>query len=244
MKKIFILAMLSVIFSINVVFAEKIPYPENLDTTTDGASAAPAEINHANSIYFPKNDFYNMQSTADRIILKNYRTYQQTTEYTCGPAAVLTVLDYFGEKNFDEMTLANEMKTKPYPIGTTTKNIVKFFEKIGWEVDSSLNHKKIETYDDFKNFVLKNLKNDTPILVENVEWGGHWRVIIGYDTLGTEEKLDDVLIMMDSYDTSDHSQDGYAINNGWRFFSMWFDHSLFPKSQKNQPWIIARPKNN
>ena len=242
MKKKILMAMLAGIFSINTAFAEKIPYPENLDTTSDGASAAPAEINHDDSIYFPKIDFENLPSTDDRIILKNFPTYQQTTEYTCGPAAGLTVLYYYGEKNFDEMSLVKEMKTQPYPIGTNTKDMANFFEKIGWEVDSSLKHESFAEYDEFKNFVWENLKNDTPILVENVEWGGHWRVIIGYDTLGTAETLDDVLIMADSYDTSDHHQDGYAINNGWRFFSMWFDHSMLPKKQRNQPWIVARPK--
>ena len=139
------------------------------------------------------------------------------------------------------MTLAKEMKTTP-AVGTDAKNMANFFEKIGWEVDSSLKHKPFAEYDDFKNFVLKNLRENTPILVENVEWGGHWRVIIGYDTLGTDDTLDDVLIMMDSYDTSDHNQDGYVVNNGWRFFSMWFDHSMLPKNQQNQPWVIARPK--
>lgn len=241
MKKKILLAILAGIFSINTAFAEKIPYPENLDTTTEGASSAPNEINHGDSIYFPQIDFANMTTTADRIILKNYPTYQQTRENTCGPAAALTVLHFYGEKSFDEMTLAKEMKTKP-AVGTDAKNMANFFEKIGWEVDSSLNHKPFAEYVDFKNFVLKNLRENTPILVENVEWGGHWRVIIGYDTLGTENELDDVLIMMDSYDTSDHDQDGYVVNNGWRFFSMWFDHSMLPKKQQNQPWVIARPK--
>ena len=81
-----------------------------------------------------------MSSTTDRIILKNYRTYQQTNEYTCGLAAALTVLYYFGEKNFDEMTIAKEMKTKPFK-GTTTKDMANFFEKIGWEVESSKSQK-------------------------------------------------------------------------------------------------------
>ncbi len=45
-----------------------------------------------------------------------------------------------------------------------------------------------------------------------------------------------------SYDTGDHRQDGYAVNNAWKFFSMWFDHSMLPENQRNQPWIIARPK--
>ena len=80
-----------------------------------------------------------------------------------------------------------------------------------------------------------------PIMVENVEWGGHWRVIIGYDTMGTNNTLDDVLILVDPYDTCDHKQDGYVVNNGEKFFSMWFDHSMLPEEQKEQPFIIARP---
>ena len=118
----------------------------------------------------------------------------------------------------------------------------KFFEKIGWQVDNNLNHKPFENYAAFKDWVIKNLRENTPIMVENVEWGGHWRVIIGYDTLGIKDTLDDVLIMMDAYDTSDHKQDGYVINNGRRFYAMWFDHSMLPQDQRKQPWIIARPK--
>ena len=144
MKKTFLLAMLAGIFSINTAFAETIPYPKDLVIKPDeGAVSAPAEINHNDSMYFSENDFYNMTSTADRIILKNYPTYQQTTEYTCGPASALTVLYFFGEKH---------------------------------------------------------------------------------------------------YDTSDHKQDGYVINNGRRFYAMWFDHSMLPQDQRKQSWIIARPK--
>jgi hypothetical protein len=36
------------------------------------------------------------------------------------------------------------------------------------------------------------------------DWGGHWQVIIGYDTMGTEVEQDDVLIVADPYDTTDH----------------------------------------
>ena len=74
-----------------------------------------------------------------------------------------------------------------------------------------------------------------------MEWGGHWRVIIGYDTMGTETTLDDTLILADPYDTCDHKQDGYVVQNGEKFFAMWFDHSMLPDNQRNQPWIIAHP---
>jgi len=201
---------------------------------------SPAQINHADSIYYAQPDFYNMPSTADRIILPRYPTYQQTTEYSCGNAAALTVLNYFGNRDFDEATLIKRMKTKPHT-GTSLGNMVKFFRDLGWDVQSSLDAPPMGEIA-FQKFVVKNLSAGRPIIVENVEWGGHWRVIIGVDTMGTENLHDDVLIFADPYDTSDHKQDGYAIGSLDRFFSIWFDWCVLPKRERNQPWLIAVPK--
>lgn len=209
-------------------------------TTTLLIGNACAEINHADSIYYPRIDFYNMTSTADRIILPHYPTYQQTTEFSCGPAAALTVLNFFGNRDFDEQTLIERMKTKPQ-IGTSLGNMVKFFKSIGWEVQSSLDAPPMEE-EEFQKFVVKNLSAGNPIIVENVEWGRHWRVIIGYDSLGTAEIDDDVLIFADPYDTTDHNQDGCTVGSLDRFYSMWFDHSMLPKKERNQAWLIAIPK--
>ena len=197
---------------------------------------APKEINHADSIYYTHLDFYNMTSTADRIILPHYKTYQQTTEYSCGPAAALTVLNYFGRNDLDEATLIKLMDSKP-EVGTSLSNMVKFFKSIGWDVQSSLDTPPLEEVE-FQKFVKENLSQGKPIIVENVEWGGHWRVIIGCDSLGTPDDLyDDVLIFADSYDTSDHNQDGYAIGSLDRFFWMWFD-----KHERPQAWLVATPR--
>lgn len=201
---------------------------------------AKAEINHTASIYYPQINFYEMTSTTDRIILTHYPTYQQTTEYSCGAASALTVLNYFGDKNFDEPTLMKLLETKPQ-VGTSLGNLVKFFKSIGWEVQSSLAAPPFEEYE-FQKFVVENLSAGKPIIVENVEWGGHWRVIIGYDSLGTSELYDDVLIFADPYDTSDHNQDGYTIGSLDRFFYMWFDHCMLPENERNQAWLIAIPK--
>ena len=122
MKKIFAAAILTTALFIGCASAE--------DVESSGAASAPKEINHADSIYYPQIDFYNMTSTADRIILPHYPTYQQTTEYSCGAAAALTVLNYFGDKSFDEPTLIKLLKTKP-KIGTSLGNMVKFFKGIG-----------------------------------------------------------------------------------------------------------------
>lgn len=251
MRKIFNIGAVS--FLLALVFASAhvtpacaeqrvIPYPPGLVTDKEGASSAPKEINHADSIYFKMPDVYSMTSSKGRIVLPHYQTYQQTTEYTCGPAAALTVLYHYGNHDYDEMSLAKEMKTQGYPIGTNPRNMVNFFKKIGWQVESSLDSPTFADYDAFREFLWKNLRQGTPVMVENVEWGGHWRVIIGYDTMGTESPLDDVLMMADPYDTCDHCQDGYTVSNGEKFFSMWFDHFMLPEDQREQPWIIAKPQ--
>lgn len=88
----------------------------------------------------------------------------------------------------------------------------------------------------------KDVFNNYLTMVENVFKGGHWRVIIGYDTMGTKETADDVLIFADTYDTADHNQDGYDIENGENFFWSWFDHQILPEDERIQPFVLAYPK--
>ena len=226
MTRIFIAAIFfTAIFIGNVHAAEEI----------SGPSDAPAEINHPDSIYYPQIDFYNMTSSGDKIILTHYPTYQQTTEFSCGPAAALTVLKFFGNNDFDETELIKRMKAKPN-VGTSLKNTVKFFKSIGWKVQSTFDTPHMDEFE-FQKFVVKNLSRGKPILVENVEFGGHWRVIIGCDGMGTPDDLyDDVLIFADPYDTSDHHQDGYTFGSLDRFYWMWFD-----KHERPQAWLVATP---
>ena len=235
MKKFFIAVMIFMLTAA-CAFAEEVSEDEG------GAASAPAEINHVDSIYFVQTNFYELTSAKGRIVLTHYPPALQTTEYSCGPVAALTVLHWFGNNDFDEATLIRKMKTQPN-IGTSLGNMVKFFRDIGWEVHSRLDTPQI-TDEEFKDFVMKNLSEGTPIMVENVEYGGHWRVIVGYDTMGTENTYDDILIFADPYDTSDHRSDGFAVGSADRFFSMWFDHSMLPENEREQPWLTARPKGN
>ena len=232
MKKFLPVAFLLIALSIATACAAEDP----------GATNAPATLNHDDSIYFPRLDFYNMTSTeTGRIILTHYPTFQQETEYSCGAAAARSVLKYFGRNAFDEPALIEALKTKPHT-GTSLGNMVKFFQRLGWQVQSSLDAKPFNDEFAFQRFVAENLERGVPILVENVEWGGHWRVIIGLDTLNTAELYDDVLIFAEPYDTSDHAQDGYTFGSLDRFYWMWFDHSVLPKRERNQPWLIATPR--
>jgi hypothetical protein len=221
-----------------------IQYPSGYNITSEGASSYNGIGNVKNSPYYTTLDFFNMKSTDRLTILAKYKTYQQTTEVTCGPAAALTVLNYAGDRNWDELKIAKIMGTKP-EVGTDTSGMVKFFKRIGWDVKSSITTAKKDgttfaSVKEFKDFVITNLKNNTPIMVENIEWGGHWRVIIGYDNMGTETVADDVLILADSYDTADHFQDGYVVNPVEKFYYMWFDAHMLPEGQKTQQWVTAK----
>lgn len=203
-------------------------------------ASAPKEINHKQSAYFKRPDFFNLVSDKNLTILSNYPTYQQTTEYSCGPAAALTVLEYYNHKNFTEKYLIKEMKTSS-ETGTTVKRMSDYFRNIGWNVKQNQGEQNtFDTYEKFADFVIQQLKQGRPILVENTVWGGHWRVIIGYDTIGTSSILDDVLIFADPYDTADHNQDGYTIGNGQEFFWSWFEYK-FQENERYQPFVVAYP---
>lgn len=221
----------------------QIPHPDNYDVKTAGAAAYNGLANVPKSPYFQQLDFYNMEPTDSLVILPKFRTYQQTTEYTCGPAAALMVVEHFvKESGEDELSIGKIMGTKSQT-GTTTKGMAKYFKQKGWQVKASSEKDKApKDTQEFKDFVLDNLKRNVPIMVENVDWGGHWRVIIGYDTMGTDHiTSSDVLIMADPYDTADHLQDGYVVVPAEKFFYMWFDSQLFSVGNRKQQWLTAEP---
>lgn len=273
MKKNLFFTVLSVVFLIlasgsplqanQATTVRTIPYPSGYNTAESGASSYAGVGNHVDSKYFAHPDFYSLTSDKTLTILPKFRTYQQTTEVTCGPSAALMVLYHFNNTQWDELKIAEAMQTskdldndnteKPGEAnergewGTSTDRMVKFFNQIGWKVSSSLTEGKLDegkTFDDpaqFTQWVIDHLKRNIPIMVEWSDWLGHWQVIIGYDTMGTEHFGDDVLILADPYDTSDHLQDGYYIFNAERFYYMWADGFILPESQSRQQWVIARP---
>jgi hypothetical protein len=128
-------------------------------------------------------------------------------------------------------------------MGTTVSGMVDYFNSLDWQVKSSLTHESpFDEYGEgFTDWIISELKAGTPVLVEWSDWAGHWQAIIGYDTMGTEGFSDDVLIMADPYDTSDHWQDGYYIVSAQRFFYMWYDYNYQPENQTDRQWVIAKP---
>lgn len=222
-----------------------IAYPEKYQPylKDEGASAFAGLVDHPNSRYYVFNDYYNMQSDETLHILTHFETYQQTTEYTCGAACALMVLNWFGAKRYHERAVAQLIESMPGK-GSTVENIADFFDLIGWNVEHHAGTSLcFETIEAFEKSVIDHIDRGIPIMVDWVDWAGHWQVIIGIDTCGSATPYDDVLIFADPYDITDHFQDGYYIFPLSRFFGMWREGPCTGKDTPyNQPFVVAYPK--
>ncbi len=232
---------------IQKVFPElhTIAYPEKYKErlTKEGASAFQGITNHADSKYYVFHDYFNMVSDDTLHILTHFETYQQTTEYTCGAACVLMVLNWFGAKQYHETAVGQLIESMPGK-GSTVENIADFFDLIGWNVEHHASTElKFDSLEHFEQSIIQSIDRGIPILVDWVDWAGHWQVIIGIDTCGSDTPYDDVLIFADPYDITDHFQDGYYIFPLSRFFGMWREGPCAGKEQPyNQPFVVAYPK--
>ena len=73
-----------------------------------GADSYGNSGDHADSAYYVNPDFYNMVSNDHLTIITNFKTAQQTAEWSCGTVATLMVLNHYGI-TADEMDLAVAM---------------------------------------------------------------------------------------------------------------------------------------
>lgn len=156
--------------------------------------------------------------------------FLQTTEYTCGPAALITLLRYF-DRPGDEMTIADEMGTDPLK-GTNPDQMTNWLDNNGFEASWHQNGSL--------ELLRENLANNVPTLVEWSDWGGHWVLVIGYDVRDPENIMDDVIIFADPYDYHDDNPDGTTWFNAQRFYYMWYDALLFGSVMK-RIYISAIP---
>lgn len=186
-------------------------------------------------------------STSENVdFIPNLNAYQQTTDYTCGPAALLSLARFYGmpgieENKETEMRIAGEAGTgdlNSSQPGTTPEEMVAWLEKNGFDA-------QLEFEDKGDGSALlrlqENLRNNTPTLVEWIDMGGHWAIAVGYDHRNETDLWDDVLILADPYDMYDDYGDGYSYVNANRFYWMWFDALCFDDITW-RTMITARPK--
>ena len=219
-----------------------IPPDESMGTTQDeyGADAYQNALDHADSRYYVMNDYYNMVSAGSLHILSRFETYQQTTEYSCGCASALMVLNRFGIQGYNEMDICAIAETDTSR-GTSVEGLVKFFTGLGLRLDyHAAADLRFPTIEACESFLLETIDGGSPILVDWVDWSGHWQVVIGIDTMDTDDPYDDVLILADPYDITDHFQDGYYAVPFGRFFYMWREGPCAEKEVPyEQPFVVV-----
>jgi hypothetical protein len=211
------------------------------------ANCSAYDIEAANITWFPKIDSTILASSPTVDFIPGLKGYQQTTDYTCGPACLLTLAKFYGlpgiEMNAEtEMKIARETGTRDMNSskpGTKPEEIAAWLQNNGFEV-------LLEYEDKGDGSALERLKDNArskiPTLVEWIDLGGHWSIVVGYDNRNLSDPWDDVLILADPFDRYDDYLDGYTFVNANRFYWMWFDALYFDKLTW-RTMITVRPKN-
>lgn len=210
-------------------FSNEMKIEKKVDLDEYGADSVERDGDHSDSLYFSQLDFYNMESTDSLTILPKFKTYQQTSEWSCGVVSALMVLDYVGLLgDYTEESLAMFRTNLLEPEATSLESMIKIFENVGgFDIKSTYDYNEESMEDINLDMIQESLKKGVPVMVAWNDWGGHWQVIIGYDTMNTETTQDDVIIVADSYDTTDHNQDGYGVYGAERFFYNWTMYDFF-----------------
>lgn len=223
----------------------KIPYATDL-SPEDGADSVERTGDHENSPYFAHPDVYNLESTDTLTVLHNFKTQQQTSEWACGVTSALMVLEWYGKlDDWNEETLAalrhslDGTELEGYP-GTTLDQAMDIFDGVGG-FDMVTTHDRPDGIwmEDIQGW----LAEGKPVMICWNDWGGHWQVIVGYDTMGAEAENDDVFLVADPYDTTDHNQDGYGVYPAERLMYNFTMYDAFPESEggNDMLFIVASP---
>lgn len=217
--------------------------------------AAPAgdALDVLHSTYYKFIDYYNMKSTDTRTIISGYKAFQQTMASSCGISSILSVLHYYGEDTsiYDEVFLVENYERINNAIirgsGVGATGLKKLLAFLGYEAQggsfsrdkyTDISSRLFPRYNDFIEWAVGHLKEDTPIPVSWRPHGGHWVVIIGIDTMGTDNIYDDVIVFADSSDGWDHYRDGYVTMPAMLFYRQWYNGSM----KYNQQHVVFKKR--
>ena len=202
------------------------------DVQLRGAAARQHKNDIINSPYYSMTDYYNLKSNDHLHILSNFRTYQQTSDYTCGCACVLMCMDYTAHDTSLSEAKCSELADIGTDIHTSKEgnegaypyNLNKVLQMYNYDFESNNGTSYLpfeDNYLSFRQWAIESIDNGWPIIVISNDLGGHYTIIIGIDTMGTDSTTEDTIIMADPYDITDHRQDGYNTWGLERFYDLW-----------------------
>lgn len=201
---------------------------------------------HPGSPYYYNYDFYNAENTDTLTILPHFRTIQQAKNFTCGIVNIQMVLDYFGKMGEwnEENLAALRPDHNEQHLGLCLDQLIDIFNQVGgFELETTYDYKDDNYWYVMPELFEKYIDEGIPVIVGWIDRGGHWMTIIGYDDMGTDTTYDDVFIMTDSSDTTDHNCDGYTVVNAQRLFSCFSFYTLrdLEDHQADYCFIAAKP---
>jgi len=217
-----------------------------IDETLSEQEDVPSDHKSTNITWFPAVDTNVLSSSTNVDFIPGLRGYQQTTDYTCGPSALISLAKFYGVPGIEEdaeteMRIAKELGTRDLNSskpGTKPQEMVTWLQKNGFDAKLRFENKG----DSSALYQLRdNLRQGIPTLIEWIDLSGHWAVAVGYDYRNKSDPWDDILILADPYDRYDDYQDGYSFVNANRFYWMWFDAICFD----NVTWrtmVTATPR--
>lgn len=165
---------------------------------------------------------------------------QQETDFSCGGACALMLLEYYGLLDGrNECEISHMLGTRfchPRP-GTHPDSMVEFLRSEGFMVMASEGGTLELIYD--------SIDDGQPVLVLDSTWGGHWRLVVGYETPeGEGNWRRDKLLFADpewqiDVPTIDR-RTGITVQNARQFFKQWFENRLFERAWERF-YILATP---
>lgn len=126
------------------------------------------------------------------------KLFKQTTDHTCGPAALKTFLHHYNLDGESETQLSHRLNTCPL-VGTKFEMIQAYM----WNRNIKINCERSDSNIDVKDII----NSGRIILTEWIDWGGHFVIIYGYND--------------NHYFLADPEEGRVKVSQD-RFHSMWF----------------------
>lgn len=177
----------------------------------------------------------------EKFISLGVKGYQQTTYYTCGPAAVMSLMRWHNMLTDADLTPATEMRiagemNAKNSSGTSTSDMVAWLEKNGFDVT--------EGEQGTVEMLMENLKKGIPTIILWSDWSGHFVLHTGYYP-GYEitKKGSNTIIFADPSAgiININNPDGITTFNIYRFNLMWNNYSPETNIMHRGSYITAVP---
>jgi predicted double-glycine peptidase len=121
-------------------------------------------------------NFYDMQPSPSFVSL-GVKGYQQTFDYSCGPSSVMSLLHWYGVLSDEDMNRDTEKRLIEgmhcnASFGTKSQDMAAWLNVNGFVAQARVNGTIKQ--------LIGHLKAGVPVLVEWLDWGGHWVVLTGF----------------------------------------------------------------